>query len=120
MNVVLIILLLAVVAWVLYSRFSKTSKKTSKIAHGKYHCVTVHYSDTACDAVRKLSGKRILSSEAPVLPLTNCDSGNCNCRFQHHEERRVEERRDAYHKAFDDITESTMTMKPRSKTDRRK
>jgi len=118
--VFVVLFLLAIAGWFFYSRSNRTDKKPKKIVHGKYHCVTVHYSDTACDAVKTLSGKRILSSEAPVLPLINCDSGNCSCRFQHHEERRVEERRDAYHKTFDDITESTMTMKPRSKTDRRK
>lgn len=120
MNVVFVILLLVGAAWIFYSRFYKTSKVPEKIAHGKYHCVTVHYSDTACNAIKKLSGRRILSSEAPILPLSGCDSETCDCRFKHHEERRVEERRDAYHKAFDDISESTITMRPRSKTDRRK
>ena len=119
MNVAFIVLLLVVAAWLFYSKLYKPSKKPIKVVHGKYHCVTVAYSDAACKAVKELSGKRILSSEAPIFPLSSCDSEHCDCRFQHHEERREEERRDAYHRTFDEISESTITMKPRSKTDRR-
>jgi len=122
MNAILVVLLIVFVV-VLYFKFTKSSnkpKKSQKTVHGKYHCVTVHSSVNACDAVKALAGKRILSSEAPVLPLSACDVDNCKCRFQHHEERRVDERRDAYHKTFDEISENTITMMPRSKTDRRK
>jgi len=118
MNLVFVVLLLVIMVWFFVIRKKKAPSK--KIAHGKYHCVTVVYPKGACDAVKKLRDQRILSSEAPVLPLTACDKNECGCRFHHHEERRVEERRDAYHKAIDELSEATVTMKPRSGKDRRK
>lgn len=119
MNIVFAILVLVIVVW-FFMGFKKSNKKKLKVVHGEYHCVTVHYSKGACEAVRKFDGKRILSADAPVLPLTRCDAAECHCHFEHHEERRVEERRDEYHKALDDISSSTMTMQPRTKSDRRK
>jgi len=118
MNYVIITLLIVSVFWYFFIKPKKSKPK--KVAHGKFHCVTVHFSNGACKAARDLEGKRILSSEAPIFPLTRCDVDHCNCRFEHHEERRVEERRDAYHKAMDDVLNSTMTIKSRSETDRRK
>jgi len=117
MELVFVVLLLVIMIWFFVIRKKKTPSK--KIVHGKYHCVTVAYSKDACDAVKKLKNQRILSSEAPVLPLAECDRSECGCRFHHHEERRVEERRDAYHKAIDEFSEATVTMKSRSEKDRR-
>jgi len=118
MRILFVVLLIAILVLFFIIRKKKTPAK--KIVHGKYHCVTVAYPKNACNAVKRLKDQRILSSEAPVLPLAECDKNECNCRFHHHEERRVEERRDAYHKAIDDISEATVTMTPRSDKDRRK
>lgn len=122
MGYVVAVLLLLAILWFFLLR-PKTSKKkkksANKIVHGKYHCVTVDFSKGACDAVKKLNRQRILSSEAPVLPLSGCDAEICNCRFHHYEERRGEERRDAYHKAIEDIAGTTVALKPRTRIDRR-
>jgi len=41
-----------------------------------------------CHAIRKYEGKRLLSNEAPTLPLPDCDQSNCSCRFEHFDDRR--------------------------------
>jgi len=60
-----------------------------------YHCVEVKIPYDACEAVMKLHGMRYLSAEAPALPLAACDQ-NCNCKFKHFDDRRDQERRDAF------------------------
>lgn len=47
----------------------------------------------ACSAAHRCDGRRFLSAEAPVLPLQQCDSEKCLCRYVHHEDRRSELRR---------------------------
>lgn len=55
----------------------------------QYHCVSIVLTPTACQAIRALEGKRFLSKEAPRLPLAECDCSQCDCKYQHHEDRRV-------------------------------
>lgn len=69
MSTVLIVLLLIGAVWLFFFKVKKSKKTSNKALHGKYHCVEVCYSKGACEAVRKLDGKRILSADAPVLPL---------------------------------------------------
>lgn len=40
-----------------------------------------------------LQGQRFLSREAPPLPLKNCPNGNCECHYQHYDDRRATPRR---------------------------
>jgi hypothetical protein len=60
----------------------------------EFHCVETHYHAHCCEAVKELHGKRFLSAEAPALPITGCDQAHCHCDYIHHEDRRVEVRRD--------------------------
>lgn len=48
----------------------------------------------ACEAVKKLTGKRLLVSEAPLLPLRDCTSEKCECRYVSFADRRQDPRRD--------------------------
>lgn len=82
--------------------FNQSKAKQAKIqansvrpAVSAYHCVEVKSRYDACDAVIELQGKRFLSSDAPILPLPRCNE-KCQCFFKHHEDRRNEERRDAF------------------------
>jgi len=44
--------------------------------------------------VKALQGVRLLSAEAPRLPIVGCTMAqNCQCRYQHHEDRRGPSRR---------------------------
>lgn len=72
----------------------KSAKKTASNI-SPYHCVEVKIPYDACEAVMQLHGVRYLSAEAPNLPLPACDQ-NCSCTFKHYDDRRVEERRDAF------------------------
>ena len=85
---------------------TRSSKKRSKVKSGlsqgvvrssvnPYHSVEVKMSYDACDEVMELHGKRFLSAEAPVLPVIGCDR-NCKCKFKHYEDRRLDDRRDAF------------------------
>jgi hypothetical protein len=54
-----------------------------------YHAVSIEPGSNACSAIRKLEGKRFLASAAPMLPLSNCGSSKCHCRYQHFQDRRA-------------------------------
>jgi hypothetical protein len=57
-----------------------------------YHAVSIEPGPRACEAVRKLEGERFLSTSAPMLPLGDCGSSNCECRYAHHSDRRGAQR----------------------------
>lgn len=48
-----------------------------------------------CGAARELGERRFLPPEAPALPLPGCESANCTCRYEHHDDRREDLRRAA-------------------------
>jgi hypothetical protein len=60
----------------------------------RYHCVSVLAGPDACPDALDLGRARILSAEAPRLPLATCDRpSDCRCRYQHHDDRRAGARR---------------------------
>ncbi len=97
MNTPLIVmaLLVLLVAW-LFIR-SRQSKKTvaakprRRVPGSKksYHAVSIKFDSRACMAAKTMEGQRYLSSEAPRLPLPDCDVTECLCHFAHHKDRRV-------------------------------
>lgn len=58
-----------------------------------FHAVSIRPCRDACSAVKALKGQRFLSHNPPFLPLADCDQSMCNCRYQHHADRRSEEDR---------------------------
>ena len=72
-----------------------TQSKTVSKSSSPYHCVEVKMSYDACEEVLKLHGKRYLSAEAPMLPVVGCNQ-NCKCKFKHYDDRRQDDRRDAF------------------------
>ncbi len=66
-----------------------------KTARLKYHCVEVIAPKDGCDAARALRSVRILSADAPRLPLATCDHpATCECTYRHFDDRRQETRRE--------------------------
>lgn len=61
--------------------------------HAKYRAVSVQPGGHACPVVLRLEGERFLVSDAPSLPLGGCSRGPCECRYQHHGDRRMALRR---------------------------
>lgn len=47
----------------------------------------------SCKAVQRLVGQRLLCSEAPLVPLPNCDQPRCDCKYRRYDDRRAELRR---------------------------
>jgi hypothetical protein len=62
-------------------------------APNKFHAVTIAPGARACAEARALQGQRFLSREAPPLPLKKCGSPRCECRYEHHDDRRKRNRR---------------------------
>ena len=58
-----------------------------------YFGVVLVRRDSGIRDAQGLRGKRFLSHEAPALPLKNCGSPQCECRYEHHDDRRKVGRR---------------------------
>lgn len=54
-----------------------------------HRAVSICAPASACAAALARSDARILLSDAPQLPLPSCDAGRCDCRYQHHQDRRA-------------------------------
>jgi hypothetical protein len=62
-------------------------------APNKFHAVTIAPGRHACPEARALVGQRFLSREAPSLPLKNCGTPECECHYEHYDDRRKGGRR---------------------------
>jgi hypothetical protein len=72
---------------------TKGSYRTG-VARLRFHAVSILHGEQCCAQVKALQGVRLLSAEAPRLPLVGCTMGpNCQCRYQHHDDRRGGPRR---------------------------
>lgn len=72
------------------------ASKADQTSVSPFHAVEIRYTNHACQAAQDTRGKRYVSAEAPILPLGQCDRPDqCQCRYQHHEDRRAGSRRDA-------------------------
>jgi len=49
--------------------------------------------EPVCAAIRALAGKRLLYTDAPLLPLPGCDQPACQCRYKLLADRRTSARR---------------------------
>ena len=74
-------------------------RKPARVVHRRpahpYHSVTIRAPASACDAAKALADRQFLSTEAPHLPLAECNAKSCTCTFGHHDDRRHEPRRAA-------------------------
>jgi hypothetical protein len=71
--------------------FARTAEKPRV---SPYHAVSIRCGKNACQAALDKLGERHLSAEAALLPLDQCDRPDqCECRFQHYDDRRGKSRR---------------------------
>ena len=63
----------------------------------KYPAVELKICNDPCEAGLGIVGKRILKSEAPVLPLHGCRYEKCKCNYAQYDDRRYLQRRDTPH-----------------------
>jgi hypothetical protein len=67
--------------------------RRAKAAGGRFGAVEIRLRSSACQAARALEGQRMLSKEAPALPLPACTAAQCSCKFTKWSDRRSEGRR---------------------------
>lgn len=74
-----------------------TKKKTPKDAilpkNDPYHAVSIEFGLEACPTVQSISDKFFLATQAPSIPLSECTSAACHCKYIHHKGRRHSIRR---------------------------
>lgn len=103
-QIALAIVMLSVIVVVMLRFVSRRTKpryqSDAEPLTNPYRCVSIHYRGDACEAVKKLAGQRFLSKETPQLPLPRCTAVRCSCRYAHHEDRRVGERRSGLRSPF--------------------
>jgi hypothetical protein len=93
-----VVFIIAFLLWRRRAKIYSSSRVAAVSDSGNYHCVEIAYGKNPCDAVKRLEGKRFLSTEAPALKLPGCTADSCQCRYVHYEDRREEERRNPYGK----------------------
>jgi hypothetical protein len=67
--------------------------RKARPAGGRFGAVEIRIRSGACRAARTLEGQRLLSKEAPALPLPECTAVQCSCKFTKWSDRRSEGRR---------------------------
>ncbi len=90
MKIVVITLVLLAVALVVFLLFRKRNKPSPEpVHHNPYSAVRIKPHQHACDAAFDLSHRVYLVSEAPLLPLPNCNkTESCRCGYVHYDDRR--------------------------------
>jgi hypothetical protein len=59
-----------------------------------FQAISVHHGVVCCRAAKEASGVRVLTRNAPPLPLAGCTMpGSCKCQYIKHGDRRGEARR---------------------------
>lgn len=97
----LLIAVVAVVVWAIWFLSEpRVRPQPRPLARGKtaggasmFHAVCIRPGVDACEAVKKLTGKRLLSKVAPSLPLPDCGAADCQCWYEHFADRRMDTRR---------------------------
>ena len=79
--------------WILRRRIDAQVRTSGRpVEHSRignpFHAVSIQAGSKSCAAARDLEGRRYLSSTAPMLPLKDCTQAACQCRYQHHSDRR--------------------------------
>lgn len=74
-------------------RRASRKKSASATQTSMFHAVSIAMDPSPCQAVKAYADQTMLSSEAPVLPLQDCDQAACKCRYVHQDDRRSQYRR---------------------------
>jgi hypothetical protein len=85
----------------------------------RFSAVSISSFEASCPAVKELEGTRFLSREAPLLPLGDCTSARCHCKYTHHGDRRAGYERREWLNLGGMLGSSAGEQKSRSKYPRR-
>jgi len=95
-------------------------KKAATVEDTRFHAVSIRFAPNACEAAKKMEGRRFLSTAAPRIPLPECDALECKCRFRHHKDRRArDDRRNAWGQGFGGGSTGQYPKEQRKGRDRR-
>ncbi|MBS1211459.1 MAG: conserved hypothetical rane protein [Proteobacteria bacterium] len=73
-------------------RLARTSRRRLP-----YRCVAIRFDEgNCCRAVRAFADTRFLARLAPLFPLAECGRLDCQCWYEHFDDRRQDDRRDHY------------------------
>lgn len=98
MMLLLLLVVIAAVAAYLWYRQKQAPPANTPPPSNRFHAVTIKARANACPAARSLVTKKFIAKEAPRLPLENCTVPNCQCSYEHYDDRRAQDRRDAQDK----------------------
>ena len=118
---------LLLLVWLFVRHRSKTEEEQEPAsprgttANTAYHAVSIKFDSNACAAAKEMEGRRFLSSAAPRLPLPECNSLDCRCRFLHHKDRRTnKDRRSPFAASGYSGGTGSFKQERRDRNDRRK
>jgi len=76
---------------------AKGKKQATPDKSDAYNSAEIIFQDCACEAVKEMGGRRFLSCEVPLIPLSDCTTPNCRCTYIRYKDRRdlSEDRREA-------------------------
>jgi len=107
----------------LRGRYSlKTEKRDAGIGRDRDHrfnAVSIISGSECCSEIKAIKGKRFIPQEVPILPLQDCSSNKCNCRYAHHVDRRCGTQRRALHSIEGDAPTSSQKQIGRESKGRR-
>lgn len=122
----LILVLLVALWWLIRKRREDLTETQApafrpKSTNTQFHAVSITHSGSACKAAVEMAGRRFLATAAPKLPLPDCDSLECKCRFAHHDDRRSnKDRRSPFGPGGSATSTGAFTKERRDGTDRRR
>ena len=118
---------LLVIAWWYVRMRQKTSATKSESVRpsaartSAFHAVSIKFPEQACAAAKAIAGQRFLSTQAPNLPLPECNASKCNCHFSHHKDRRAnKDRRSPFASAMSADGTGRFEKERRDRNERRK
>ncbi len=97
---------------------SNALRTARPVQRDPFLCVEVQPGNPACAAASRLAGTRFLPDDAPILPVTGCNSHSCQCGYRHHDDRREDDRRNAYRQWG--IAQPELNGERRARQDRRR
>jgi hypothetical protein len=68
-----------------------SSQKFASNSINRYRATAIICNENACEAVKVISGKRFFDADKdiPQIPLPNCDTPKCSCKYERYLDRRV-------------------------------
>ena len=67
---------------------TKQKKRANPNDYYAYRSAEISFQAGACDAARKMEGRRFLVRDIPMILVPDCTSTNCKCSYVRYKDRR--------------------------------